>query len=139
MKQTIILSIMLLLFGCSMSSSNSVVEEIPSPSGRLKAIVFERNAGATTSFSTQISIIQSSKELKNDSGNIFVADCDHGKAPSASWGGPEVLVKWIDDQTLLITHHPDARLFKSETEFQGCKIKYFANQELEPTVKTPVE
>ena len=120
-----------MIFGCSMPAKNTVIQEIPSPSGNLKAIVFERNAGATTSFSTQISIIQASETLKNDGGNTFIADCDHGKAPRASWGGPAVLVEWIDDKTLSITHHPDARVFKSEEILLGCKIKYFANKAIE--------
>jgi len=121
-----------------MSASNTPVREVPSPSGKYKAVVFERSAGATTSFSTQISIIRSSGKLKNEPGNIFIADCDHGKAPSASWGGPEVRVKWIDDDTLSITHNSEARIFKSEKKYLTCKMKYFS-EESGRAIKTPTE
>jgi hypothetical protein len=61
--------------------ANDLLTEIPSPDGALKAVVFQRDCGATTSFSTQISILWTNRPLPNETGNLFVADTDHGKAP----------------------------------------------------------
>lgn len=58
---------------------NEVVQIATSPDGRIKAFVFERDCGATTGFSTQISVVGSGKELPNDSGNVFIADGDDGQ------------------------------------------------------------
>jgi len=41
---------------------NTIVEALPSPDGSHKAVVFVRNCGATTDFSTQMSV------LRGDSG-----------------------------------------------------------------------
>ena len=35
---------------------NDLVKEVPSPNGKMKAVVFQRDCGATTGFSTQISL-----------------------------------------------------------------------------------
>ena len=64
---------------------NEVVAQYPSPNGLERLVVFQRDCGATTGFSTQASILPIGKGLKDDSGNVFIADTDHGAAPS----GPE--------------------------------------------------
>jgi hypothetical protein len=50
---------------------NEVYSQVLSPDGKHKAIVFQRDCGATIGFSTQISIVGSSDEFKNESGNIY--------------------------------------------------------------------
>ena len=78
------------LAGCG----NDLVREVRSPSGKMKAVVFERDCGATTGFSTQVSLLLSNKSLPNESGNLFIADTDHGNAPAGAWGGPIVEPSW---------------------------------------------
>ena len=53
---------------------NEIYSKALSPNGKYKAVVFQRDCGATTGFSTQISIVSSSDELKNKSGNIYIID-----------------------------------------------------------------
>lgn len=69
---------------------NQVLKEYPSPSGKLKAVVFERDCGATTGFSTQVFIVQAGSVLENESANLFLADTDHDRAPSGIGGGSEI-------------------------------------------------
>jgi hypothetical protein len=57
---------------------NQVTQEVSSPSGNYRAIVFEFDCGATTGFSTQVSILPANKKLKNETGNIFAAEGDRG-------------------------------------------------------------
>jgi len=108
---------------------NSVVAEFPSPNGRWKAVVFSRDCGATTDFSTQVSLLKAGDSLANDGGNLFVADRDHGKAPAGPSGGPAVAVRWVSDGQLRVEHHSLARVFKAEALRQNVKIEYAVIQE----------
>jgi hypothetical protein len=103
---------------------NSVIAESVAPGGRIRAVVFNRDCGATTGFSTQVSILRSSESLPNNGGNIFVADCDHGRAPAGPSGGPDIKVTWVSDSHLRIEHHPLIRLFKAEPVRRDIKIEY---------------
>ncbi len=87
-------------------------------------IVFQRDCWATTGFSTQVSIIEFGKELPNEKGNIFIADTDHGKAPSGIGGGPEVRIEVNSENSTNILHHPNARVFKKEGNWKSIIINY---------------
>ncbi len=103
---------------------NSVLAESVSPNGKLKTVVFTRDCGATTDFSTQVSLVKAGDSLKNDGGNLFIADRDHGKAPTGQSGGPAVSVRWISDDQLRVEHHALARVFKSEPLHKNVRIEY---------------
>src|SRR5215470_11894175 len=84
---------------------NEVVAEIRSPDGTYKAVEFERDCGATTDFSTQISIIKSNKQLgSNSAGNAFTADSNHGSVPANGAGVMELNIRWLDSNTLQIDY-----------------------------------
>jgi hypothetical protein len=51
---------------------NDTHSEVLSPDARLKVVTFERNCGATTGFSTQISILDASDTLPNQGGSVLV-------------------------------------------------------------------
>ena len=106
------------VFACVGSSgqqcANTVIARIPSPDARYDAIVFERDCGATTGFSTQVSILLSRDSLPSDSGgNVFVADTDDGKAPAGPGGGPSVNVRWTSPDSLEIRRDSRTRVFRS--------------------------
>ena len=103
---------------------NELLSETRSPDGKLKAIMFQRDCGATTGFSTQISILSVDEKLPNEGGNVFVADSDHGAAPSGRGGGPIVEVHWLNESELLIKHDSRARVFHSEQSLGRVKIRY---------------
>lgn len=107
------------LAGCE----NEAVVEAPSPDGALKAVLFQRSCGATTGFTSQISILQRDGKLSGG-GNTFVADTDHGKARAGAWGGPDVHVEWQASNQLLVTYAEKARVFKREAESAGVSITY---------------
>lgn len=104
--------------------NNDIITEMPSPSGTRKAVVFQRDCGATTGFSTQVSVLPAREELPPDGGNVFVADDDHGQAPSGPGGGPAVEVVWLREERLLIRHHPLARVFRSEPSVGNVVVEY---------------
>jgi hypothetical protein len=106
---------------------NGIVAEVKSPNGKLKAVVFERNCGATTGVSTQISILPESEELANEVGNVCVVDVF-----------PKVELRWAGNNELVIAHHGGARLFHAVQSFDGINIRYevptqAASNSLNPT------
>ena len=104
--------------------NNVVLAQYLSPNNKLKAVTFQRDCGATTSFSTQVSILSSTDTLGNESGNIFIADTNHDAAPIGQGGGPEVQINWLSDSHLQIQKHNLARIFRAETKYEGIKIEY---------------
>lgn len=109
--------------GCS----NEVLAQVVSPDAKMKAVIFQRDCGATTGFSTQVSIVQNPSELSNEGGNAFVADTNHGAAPDGPGGGPEVRVRWQSSTELVISHHPAARVFSSQGTVGSTKVHYEAS------------
>lgn len=119
-----VLVLALLLSGTDDFCGNSPLLEVPSPSGDWKVVVFERNCGATTGFSTQVSVIKAGTSLPNEGGNLFVADTNHNAAPSGPGGGPAVRVTWVAPSNIRIEHHPLARLIKAQPSYSGIRIDY---------------
>lgn len=104
--------------------ANDVIAEKVSPDGALKALVFQRDCGATTGFSTQVSVVPADDSAPSGSGNVFIADRKHGAAPAGPGGGPWVALAWSTPRSLVVTHHPAARIFKAEAERDGVSILY---------------
>ena len=50
----------------------------------MTAVLFDRHCGATTGFTTQVSVVESDK-TPFGKGNVFIAD---GGTKAAKWGGP---------------------------------------------------
>jgi hypothetical protein len=117
---------MLALFacsGCSAACRDTVASSSHSPDGGLAAVLFQRDCGATTGFSTQISILRAD-ERPNGSGNVFIADDDHGAARAGSWEGSWAETKWLAPGHLLIRYAAKSRLFKHIDSVFGVKITY---------------
>jgi hypothetical protein len=90
---------------------NEEMKRIASSDGTLEAVVFQRDCGATTDFSTQISVVRVHTNLPSRAGNAYVADRDRGRAPAAKWGGPPASVRWLDARTLEVRYDPNSRVF----------------------------
>ena len=92
---------------------NTIVASSGSPDGRWKVVLFERNCGATTGFSSQISLIDASNELKNKSGNIYISE-----------GRPEgYSLNWKSDNSVEITGARGKNYIK-EAELNGVHFTY---------------
>ena len=103
---------------------NQVISTTELPEVGRKVVVFQRDCGATTGFSTQVSMLEIGKQLPNESGNLFTADTNHGRAPGGDAGGPVVRVEVISAKQVRILHHPDARVFNHQNQWQGIAIEY---------------
>ncbi len=85
---------------------NEVYSEVLSPDGEYKAVVFQRDCGATTGFSTQVSIIHSGVNLKNEGGNVYIID-----------GHPRdtlLVARWLSDAELRIEKSLSGSEYKAE-------------------------
>ena len=93
--------------------ANDDLRESVSQNGRLKAVRFRRDCGATTAFSTQVSILPTASNLPNEAGNVFSVA-----------GEPAIIVRWIDDKHLIISGGGAATPFKHLSTFGDIQITY---------------
>ena len=107
---------------CSPCGSD-VLAEVPAPGGRHRAVVFQYDCGATTGFSTQVSLLRARESLSGI-GNVFAADGDHGKAPAGPGGGPWVAVEWRGPDTLVVHRDSRARVFRADTLHGGIWVQH---------------
>ncbi len=97
----------------SESCKNTVLGSVSSPNKKLTVIVFERGCGATTGFSTHISMLTKSNKLENNAGNIFIAK-----------GKPDqYIVHWESDDKVIIKGYSKI-VFKKKILFNGVTITY---------------
>ncbi|WP_316368947.1 DUF5412 family protein [Candidatus Thiodiazotropha sp. CDECU1] len=95
---------------------NDLATESKSPDKKYKALIFQRDCGATTGFSTQISIIDANEELENKGGNILTAD-----------GHPDknnFKISWVNSDVLLIKNTQGAKTIKKESSLGRVNIRY---------------
>ena len=74
--------------------ANTIYQELASPNKSHGAVIFERNCGATTGFSTQLSVLSANEELKNVRGNTYIVD-----------GQPDftnLKLRWLTEDHLLV-------------------------------------
>lgn len=109
--------------GLAGGCGNTVVKTARSPDGQLDAVLFERGCGATTGFSTQISIVPAG-ELPEGAGNVFVTNGDSREDGRGEWGGAWADVRWFSERRLHIDHTPGAGLVKSLDRFEGLTVTY---------------
>ena len=116
---------LLTLPGCSdlTGCANNVIRRADAPDGLHRAIMFQRDCGATTGFSTQISVLKAGQE-PTEGGNAFVGDADHGAAATGEWGGPWAEMSWVDNGTLLIRFASGTRISTQSRQVSRVRINY---------------
>jgi hypothetical protein len=92
---------------------NTIRYEQKSPGGKLKAVVFERDCGATTGLTTQVSIIAGNVILQNQSGNLFIAK-----------GDLAIRLDWKSDGELVLTYPRRAQPILKRDAENGVAVRY---------------
>ena len=82
----------------------------------MTAVAFFRDCGASTGFSTQVSLLPSGRVLSNESGNTYVVS-----------GKVELSLNWLGDSTLRIQGSGE-RTFKQEKFISGVAVTYADRQ-----------
>lgn len=81
---------------------NQIVEEAQSPDRKFKAVIFTRDCGATTGYSTQLSILENADHLENESGNTFILSDKVNDGLTFDHGGGKTKVVWIDEESVTV-------------------------------------
>jgi hypothetical protein len=113
----------LLTSSCGLCA-NDLLERVRAPDNSVEVVVFQRDCGATTGFSTQASIGEIDAGTGNRAGDIFIATTNNGAAPVGKGGGPELRVRWLDARTIELVHHGKAWISKASTSHGGLTIRY---------------
>jgi hypothetical protein len=122
-KAAVIVLLLGLLAACSDQCSNALVKVVKAPGGRHAAALFQRDCGATTGFSTQISVLAPGDKVTG-SGNAFIADDNRGIAAVGSWQGSWADVQWLSPDHLLVRYADKSRVFKQSDQVAGVAITY---------------
>ena len=108
--------------------NNDIAQEVSSPNGKYKAIIFERDCGATTDFSTQVSVLKASKSLsRSDGGNVFVADSNRGVVGTDIKGVMAVYAHWASNSVLEIHYPSGARVFEKNDRIGDVTVHYLTD------------
>ena len=113
--------------GCDVGSAicaDEVAGRYPSSSGAHEIIVRVLDCGATTTWTTHVIVVERHRLMPDSETLVFVADGNHGLAPQGPAYGPEVRVHWRDDKAVEISHHKDARVFRSDFNADEVNIEY---------------
>lgn len=111
--------------------ATTVFDQVQSPSGKYKAVLFQIDCGATSDFNSHVVIVDSgfdTSEPKSLPKSFFLADRDHGRAPAGLTRGPEVKLTWLSDKQLQLQYHQYARIFRSDSNQRGVAIQYMTFQ-----------
>ncbi len=96
--------------------ANQIYQEVYSADRTLKAVVFQRDCGATTGFSTQVSVLPAGETLTNDiAGNLYIAN---GR-PADS----QLMLQWSSQRSMLIQGHVTDAI-KQETMIEDVVVSY---------------
>lgn len=90
---------------------NEIVQTVPSPNGEKTAYIFTRDCGATTGFSTQLTILDKGDNFKNESGNTF--------RPNKNFS-----IEWINEKKLKVTYDQSSEIYEMDKKVNGIKIEY---------------
>ncbi len=98
-----------------------MVREIDSPDGSYKAVAFITNSGATTSFSTHVTLLKKDEKFKNEGGNVF-----------RGYRSNFIDISWENDNKLKVIYKcSDEYIFLQEKEKYGANIEYIRLSEHE--------
>lgn len=105
---------------------NKVHQSASSPDNVYRVMLFDRDCGATTGYSTHISILKINEALNDDGGNVFIADDDHGRAVRHSEYKSliNISVRWVDNSTVQVKYDKNARIFTEKDRVGDIRIEY---------------
>ena len=105
--------LLIFIFGCAPLCSNDPIHVDISPDKKNVAIAYIRNCGATTGFSTHVSILTAPGKLSDEGGNAFIIK---GKHP--------LTLKWKRNKELTIEGSLGQQELKRLSSYRGIEIEY---------------
>jgi hypothetical protein len=90
--------------------SNQVFQEVQSPDSAYRAVVFQRDCGETTGFSTEVSLLPAGQALSDKaSGNVLDLDGADGALLKIDWTGARAVT---------ITYFEDVAVFDHQGKYK---------------------
>lgn len=86
--------------------------------------MFERSCGATTGFSTQVSVVAAGSELPNEGGNVLVLVPPKGDPRFRASGYARASVRWAAPTRLIIEFNKQATPLLQEQRIGDVSIEY---------------
>lgn len=118
------LTVLIILHSCDIfdASKNEIIVEEYDFTRNHKAVLFVKPGNATTDNSIHLSITDRDDKIKDSqTGNVFVADSDYGKAKIDS---KCVTLKWKSNDTLIVSYDSKLRIFNQQTIMKGLVVTY---------------
>lgn len=116
--------------GSASTCGNTILSEVTSPGAELEAVVFDRDCGATTKSSIQVSVLPAGDPLRaSKPGNLFVAETDRN---AVSPGGSMARVEWVARNRLRVIHDSRLRIVKAVRSIAAVRIEYLPSASSQP-------
>lgn len=101
--------------------SNHIFKQINNSNSSYKIIKFDRECGATTGNSIQLSVIKYYDSLPNEGGNIFISN---SKVGGYIEHDTSVQFSWINHAAILIRYDKDLDIYKKDSIVNNIKVIY---------------
>jgi hypothetical protein len=112
------------IVGCG-PCQNLVAFEAWSPARHWRAVVTGRNCGATTWYTTEVSILRPSESIPSRGNVSMVSDGNRAlDLPVTREGALHVGLRWSAEDRLVITYPYGAFVGKQKPTFRGISIEY---------------
>jgi len=119
------------LAGCGTGDpcGNEALARVEAPGGARVALVFERGCGATTGFSTQVSVLPARSTFRvapaflrpTESGNVLIIDDAHGRV--------RVGARWVDETHLELTYAPSVVTSLASATVDGVSVRHIRSEQ----------
>lgn len=90
---------------------NDIIKKVNSPNGEKVAYIFNRDCGATTSVSYQLSILDKGDKFPNKTGNTIVSD-------------KVINIEWLSENKIKVIYEKEAEISKMDKSVNGIKVVY---------------
>jgi hypothetical protein len=121
MESAKLLAVLLIVPMLSTASCVSCADDpkytVVSPSGRRSVTLAVRNCGATTGFTTVVSVSQKRFGIYPVSKVLFAAN---GELAGDRW----LTLRWASDDELIVRVNNSTELFRQEAPFRGMAVRY---------------
>lgn len=97
--------------------TTTIFHQSASKNGKVKAVLYQVDCGATTGFNRHVSIVSVDADLTKKNPEL-------GHSPFALRGMPEVKIAWISSDRLEIQYPESANVIRAESKSNGVAIEY---------------
>lgn len=97
--------------------TTTIFHQSASLNGKVKAVLYQVDCGATTGFNRHVSVVSVDTDLTKKNPGL-------GSSPFALRGMPEVKIAWLGSYRLEIQYPESANVIRAESKSNGVAIEY---------------